>query len=401
MNKKLYILSATILLLCACNSSDEPRQEDITGNPVMFSAGDNTMSRAIPYLGETGRFVCRMYYISSADPGITDFDDTPITAWLKVNNAFGNSVYRNNLFNTDEGNAELFDKNNFEKMATMFYWQNRKDHAFFAYTDLNRTFDPNYKWGDTRNDLRFDDPDPYILTETTAEETKNYSGKVFDLTTTGKASIAQQPDPAQALTIMYPAGATPEANRVDLVFRHCFSQVQVNIKVGASSGITESLKAENITKIELLGVAEEAYTYYDLDTKARTYHVPTYKQVDLSKYTEEQLSNNAFGTAIQMFDMGEENYAPGYLKSFNIIAFGHLRAIRIYWYEPDEAKIEHVVTYVIQDNNLINLKSSTRYIHNLELRRGTLAVIRPEILPWEIGDTYNNVPGTIEGGEDD
>ena len=33
--------------------------------------------------------------------------------------------------------------------------------------------------------------------------------------------------------------------------------------------------------------------------------------------------------------------------------------------------------------NLRVLASGMKYIYNLELRRGTLAVIRTEILPWE------------------
>ena len=102
---------------------------------------------------------------------------------------------------------------------------------------------------------------------------------------------------------------------------------------------------------------------------------------------------------MSMFDMGSNNYAPGYVKSFNAIAFGQLRALRITWTEPateSSDAIKHVVTHRITENDFRYLKSGVRYIHNLELRRGTLAVIKTEILPWEIDETQWKGNGTVD-----
>ena len=407
MKVKHYILAVAAIVLTAC-ATDSPA---LTGdeplpatddNAVLFSAGSESGSRAVPYMGENGRFVCRMYYISSQLG--SEYAAEPIESWLKVNNTVGNSVYRKGDFAVEEnltpGTPEyeaVFDKYGFQKVAQIFYWQNRKNHAFFAYTDLNRAFSTEYKNGNNRSDLCFEDPvEPYVLKEMVGEEEKEFKGRVHDLRTTGKASMTEQPDPAQALTVMSPAGATQEANRVPLVFSHCFSQVVVNVKVGATSGITESLAAEHITRIEMLGVAEEAYTYYELDLTNATYHEPTHKLIDLSKYPEDQLQDNPYGTSIAMFARSPQDCPPGYLKSFNAIAFGNLNALRIHWKEPGETPIEHITTFVVKDNNFVALKSGTRYIYNIELRRGTLAVIRPEMLPWDIDETVNNGDGILK-----
>ena len=57
--------------------------------------------------------------------------------------------------------------------------------------------------------------------------------------------------------------------------------------------------------------------------------------------------------------------------------------------------IEHVVTHRITENDFRYLQSGVRYIHNLELRRGTLAVIKTEILPWEIDEQQWDTSGII------
>ncbi len=405
MKVKHYILAVAAIVLTAC-ATDSPA---LTGdeplpatddNAVMFTSGNQSLSRAIPYLGKDGRFVCRMYY--QATQGSTDYTGQ-FQSWLRVNNAYGNSVYRDSLFKANESNSDLFDQFNFEKAATIFYWQNRLNHSFIAYTDLHRCFDSSYR-GDKGLNMTTD------ASFTEAENT--YACKSFTLTTsptpiadlsesekqTGDPKYYSQPDPAVANTIMLPAGATQEANRVDLIFRHCFSQIQVNLKKAADGGIT-SLEAAQITKVEMLGVSEEGYVCFDADPTTGKPHPASYKSVSPSDYTDEQLASNPYGTAMSMFDMGSDNYAIGYVKSFNAIAFGQLRALRITWTEPateSSDAIKHVVTHRITENDFRYLQSGVRYIHNLELRRGTLAVIKTEILPWEIDETQWKGNGTVK-----
>ena len=79
--------------------------------------------------------------------------------------------------------------------------------------------------------------------------------------------------------------------------------------------------------------------------------------------------------------MSADETAPGYLKSFNCITFGQLQAIRITWKET-ETDILHSSTFRIPDTELVNLQSGMKYIWNIEIRRGTLAIIRTEIVDW-------------------
>ena len=137
---------------------------------------------------------------------------------------------------------------------------------------------------------------------------------------------------------------------------------------------------------------------FDADPTTGKPHPASYKSVSPSDYTDEHLASNPYGTAMSMFDMGSNNYAPGYVKSFNAIAFGQLRALRITWTEPateSSDAIKHVVTHRITED-FRYLQSGVRYIHNLELRRGTLAVIKTEILPWEIDETQWKGNGTVK-----
>ena len=399
MKLKIFIL-LTLAALTACSGEapDAPSGNDaVVGTPVMFTSGNQSLSRAIPYLGKKGRFVCRMYY--QATQGSTDYTGQ-FQSWLRVNNAYGNSVYRDSLFNADESDSDLFDQFNFEKAATIFYWQNRLNHSFIAYTDLHRCFKDDYR-GDNGLNMTTD----FTLTESETD----FDGRKFTLTTsptpiadlsesekqTGDPAYYNQPDPAIANTVMLPAGATQEANRVDLIFRHCFSQIQVNLKKAADGGIND-LNADDITKVELLGVSQEGYIYFDADPATGNNHAATYKKVVQSDFTTEELAANEFGTSMEMFDMGSDNYATGYVKSYRAIAFGQLRAIRITWKE--DSGIEHIVTHKVvnlDSNDFINLRSGVRYIHNLELRRGTLAVIQTVILPWEIDEQQWNTSGII------
>ena len=142
---------------------------------------------------------------------------------------------------------------------------------------------------------------------------------------------------------------------------------------------------------------------------------------------DDYLEFNEWGTSFEMFDMadgdedgdgvadGTDAYTVGYLRSFNAIAFGHLMAIRVTWREGDTAEnpiVRHVSTYKVPEDNsklpgmsggdrpivkLQELQSSMKYIYNLELRRGTLAVIRTAVIPWEQKDALvYDQKGTIQ-----
>ena len=86
-----------------------------------------------------------------------------------------------------------------------------------------------------------------------------------------------------------------------------------------------------------------------------------------------------------------------YLKAYNAIAFRQLQAIRITWKEASTS-ILHEVTYVVADENLKNLRSGYKYIWNIELRRGTLAIIRTEISDWIVpaSELEYKTDGTID-----
>ena len=77
-----------------------------------------------------------------------------------------------------------------------------------------------------------------------------------------------------------------------------------------------------------------------------------------------------------------------------------LRAIRIVWKEPvnngngGTTYIEHKVTRAIE-TNYQNLRSGTRHIFNIQIRRGVLAVITASILPWEVDPTEYHTDGSV------
>ena len=156
----------------------------------------------------------------------------------------------------------------------------------------------------------------------------------------------------------------------------------------------------------MLGVSEEGYVCFDADPTTGKPHAASYKEVSPSDYTDEQLLNNQYGTSFEMFDMYDaeaseaENwgYPAGYIKSYNALTFGQLQAIRITWNEEkDGSGVTHVSTYVVSNEDLKNLKSGYKYIWNIELRRGTLAIIRTEIVDWIVpaSDLEYESDGTI------
>lgn len=231
----------------------------------------------------------------------------------------------------------------------------------------------------------------------TVDAYDEYPVLAFDLTRGTRNSMADQPDIAQAKTIQAPVGATQESNRVNLYFKHQFSQVQVNVKNAADNSV--ELKAELIEKVELLGVSEEGYVFTELD-KDGNVREAAYKDIDFSKYSEQQLIKNPFGTSFLMFPMSEAEL--GSLKSFNAIAFGQLQAIRVTWKEEavgGGSPVVHESTFRIPSQELMNLKSGVKYVWNIEIRRGTLAIIRTEIVDWELpeDEVHNgSTDGTIQ-----
>lgn len=333
--------------------------------------------------------------------------------------------------------------------------------------DINRgdrySEEENTVEGTFRNDrwwITYDPETPDVIVDDTIDLTKAVVYQVrekvriediiatapantFDLTRGDRTSMAGQPDPLIALTKMKPTGATQEANRVRLHFKHQFSQIQVNL-VNAEN--TAEITAENILSVELLGVTKKGYVFTNINPDG-TQIPPSYDPVIISQYTEEQLKENPHGTAFNMFDMGDAKPTTS-LKSFNAIAFGQLQAIRITWQEEEthetytdetaagaNAKylvadsegrkpgedgytptykagytpvsagdvvppVKHVATYKItvddRGNSLVNLRSGFRYMYDFELRRGTIAFIRATIDGWLLDDDLDfNTSGTI------
>lgn len=251
-----------------------------------------------------------------------------------------------------------------------------------------------YNLTDDYGNVKYDETKPrYTFYYKLLQEKKNAEvvnklpANAFDLTRGADMnSIADQPDIAQALTIQAPLGATQAANRVNLYFKHQFSLVQVNVK--SSADLSVVINKNHIQKVELLGVTEKGYVFTEMDEDGHV-EPANYESVDVSKYDDEHLKKNQYGTSFNMFDMYDptdtdnNGYALGYIKSFNALTFGQLQAIRITWNEEENGSgISHESTYHVADETLKNLQSGYKYIWNIELRRGTLAIVRTEIVDW-------------------
>ena len=434
--KTWKFISLLCLALSGCTAERTVEQgSDCVGQPVLFSSGSMadvrtkaddplgstspyylgmTSTSGVPYMAQGGRFVCTMYYHAAAtDTDASDFDikdlsegGTYTTAWLKVNNNLGNSVYWNKEF-SDE-NITLVPGLGFDKDATCFYWQNRLTHAFLALADYNK-LTSNDGATTAQGKLKlYPNSDTQLMIGDV-----EVSVNTYDLTRGVKTSMAGQPDPLLALTVMKPAGATQEANRVRLYFKHQFSQIQVNLK-GADDNSAE-LTSDQIESVQLLGISTEGYVCDRLNadgTVGVSGETAFYKAVNLDAFTTEQLEANKWGTSFQMCYMAtgvvedghDTGYATGFLKSFNAIAFGYLSAIRIVWHEGTalEPGIVHTTTFEVPQKqnedevDLRTLQSGMKYIYDLELRRGTLAVIRTQILDWmQDEDLVYGTDGTI------
>jgi hypothetical protein len=220
---------------------------------------------------------------------------------------------------------------------------------------------------------------------------KNQYMKAYDLTKGDKTSMAEQPDPILAVVTMSPAGATPETNRVKLFFKHQFSQIQVNLKSSQDGSVTID-DHTLIESVELLGVAETGYVAYCIKpdgTVPATTSAPI--NLDDPKYDATE-KDNPYGSCFSLF---VRETVPGYLKSFEGIAFGTLQGIRITWKESnDENAVKHVATYKGVKN--MTLESGKKYIYNIELRRSLIAQVKAEIVSWDIDQTNYEADGTID-----
>lgn len=259
----------------------------------------------------------------------------------------------------------------------------------------------------------------------------------FDLRNkSGETKMSVQKDPLVAYTEKIPESSSPEKNRVYLTFRHQFAQVQVNLRGSKTSA---NINKEDIERVELLGVSEYAYVFpypeygcvndttFVLDSDGHKVddgngnpkidHVETSwtiarqgdertellrpalaEKVDLTKYSEAQLKTNEFGTSFRLFDMAESNIMEGYIKGYEGIAYGNLGALRIVWHEDvnnPENDVVHDIIFKITDDKFKVLESGKRYIFNLELRRGTLAVIKAVIDDWIPYETVYESVGTV------
>ena len=282
----------------AAGGSLEDKDFDLVGEPVLFS------------VGLEGKAQTREGEVSLAN-----------------NSHFVCTMYYHSK--TSDDDASDYD---LTTSKISFYWQNRLKHAFIAIADNNN------------------------LTSTTAQPIYNSSNadftNVYNLTT--GSSIAEQPDPILALATEKPTEATAEENRVTLNFQHQFSQIQVNLK---DAGNSTPITAEDISNVELLGVSQTGYVYTELNANG-TVDAPTASVVDLDNYTDEQLATNKWGTSFGMFVM---TTTEGYLKSYNAIAFGTLRAIRVTWSDGTE----HKATLEVQQT----LASGKMYNYNLSIQR--------------------------------
>ncbi len=290
-------------------------------------------------MAKWSHFVCTMYYHSNKnDNNYSAFDltDGKITkAWLEVSDDAGNATYKNEAFSA---------------AGTPFYWQNRLNHAFVAIAnnhDLTST-----------------------TSQTIYQSTSDAGHNTYDLTKGDKTAITQQPDPIRAVEIKAPSDNTPANNSVTLNFQHQFSRVQVNLKNGA--GNTTAITTDQITKVELLGVSTEGYVYTMLNGEG-SIDATRGNDINLDDYTDEQLATNKWGTSFVMFEMG--GAADGYLKSFNAIAFGHLRAIRVTW---DDGPA-HTATFEITEAAQRDLASGKQYVYNLEISNTTPAAARGQV----------------------
>ena len=386
MTIRKYLYIAFALLMASCSETEiEESQDPVRSMPVLFSAGNTeaTVTRATAsYMPKNSHFVCSMFFHAGVNDTIGSEFSAPVadvnmtTAWLKISNSTGNAVYWNKEYS--EVVKDSLDVYGFDVNSKCFYWQNRLNHIFLALTD-NNDLDGSISNSSLKiyPDVTDKYKDKYML--------------AYDLTRGQKTSMSEQPDPILALETARPSGGTPEANRVKLFFKHQFAQIQVNLK----SSLDESavIKDEWIESVELLGVAETGYVPYCIlpdGTLPAVTSLPI--NVDADKY-QKTIKDNPYGSSFNMFQRSTP--VGGYLRSFECIAFGTLQGIRITWRESDATDaVKHVATYKGVKN--LTLKSGTKYIYNMELRRSLIAEVTAKIKPWEMDTSSYSTNGTIK-----
>lgn len=386
MTIRKYLYIAFALLMASCSETEiEESQDPVRSMPVLFSAGNTeaTVTRATAsYMPKNSHFVCSMFFHAGVNDTIGSEFSAPVadvnmtTAWLKISNSMGNAVYWNKAYS--EVVKDSLDIYGFDVNSKCFYWQNRLNHIFLALTD-NHDLDGSISNGSLKiyPDVTDKYKDKYML--------------AYDLTRGEKKAMSEQPDPILALETARPSGGTPEANRVKLFFKHQFAQIQVNLK----SSLDESavIKDEWIESVELLGVAETGYVPYCIlpdGTLPAVTSLPI--NVDADKY-QKTIKDNPYGSSFNMFQRSTP--VGGYLRSFECIAFGTLQGIRITWRESDATDaVKHVATYKGVKN--LTLKSGTKYIYNMELRRSLIAEVTAKIKPWEMDTSSYSTNGTIK-----
>lgn len=386
MTIRKYLYIAFALLMASCSDTEiEESQDPVRSMPVLFSAGNTeaTVTRATAsYMPKNSHFVCSMFFHAGVNDTIGSEFSAPVadvnmtTAWLKISNSTGNAVYWNKEYS--EVVKDSLDVYGFDVNSKCFYWQNRLNHIFLALTD-NHDLDGSISNGSLKiyPDVTDKYKDKYML--------------AYDLTRGEKKSMSEQPDPILALETARPSGGTPEANRVKLFFKHQFAQIQVNLK--SSLDASAVIDPAWIERVELLGVAETGYVPYCIlsdGTLPAATSLPI--NVDDKKY-QTTIKDNPYGSSFNMFQRSTP--VGGYLKSFECIAFGTLQGIRITWRESgDENAVKHVATYKGVKN--LALKSGTKYIYNMELRRSLIAEVTAKIKPWEMDKASYTADGTIK-----
>ena len=384
IRKYLYIAFALLVASCSETEIDES-QDPVRSMPVLFSAGNTeaTVTRATAsYMPKNSHFVCSIFFHAGVNDTIGSEFSAPVadvnmtTAWLKISNSTGNAVYWNKAYS--EVVKDSLDVYGFDVNSKCFYWQNRLNHIFLALTD-NHDLDGSISNGSLKiyPDVTDKYKDRYML--------------AYDLTRGEKKAMLEQPDPILALETARPSGGTPEANRVKLFFKHQFAQIQVNLK--SSLDTSAVIDPAWIERVELLGVAETGYVPYCIlsdGTLPAATSLPI--NVDDKKY-QTTIKDNPYGSSFNMFQRSTP--VGGYLKSFECIAFGTLQGIRITWRESgDENAVKHVATYKGVKN--LALKSGTKYIYNMELRRSLIAEVTANIKPWEMDKASYTADGTIK-----
>ncbi len=338
---------------------------------------------------------CKYYESNQPEQVISETEKT--SGWIKYLMYYDKYEYAPKGGETVENNKEgvpVFLKDaNGDYLAEIVFDKDDEEHV-----------NPHYYITDIHGNVRYNEDRPkytFYMKRTSklqdAEFSEEYRANKFDLTDKYKTEMVQQPDILQALVIKEPASATLQQNRIDLYFKHQFSQIQVNIKNSEDNSV--QIQPDQIDKVELLGVTNEGYVFTELLPNGEV-RPTTYKDVVATDYTDEQLADNPYGTKFNMFPREltqDEKDATKAIRSFECITFGLLQAIRITWHETGaEGGKVHESTYRVGDTELRNLKSGVRYIWNMELRRGTLAVVRTEIIPWELNTEEYNADGTIQ-----